>query len=104
MSTSTLERRVEALEAAAGGDGGCPRCVGTLIIIGNAEAKPGSPGEFHSASWNGEPITAEELRERQSERSSERKCSRCGRKIEPDEAVEIRIGQRVGARGRALGG
>jgi ribosomal protein L37AE/L43A len=97
MSTSTLERRVEALEAAAGGDGGCPscpRCVGTLIIIGNAEAKPGSPGEFHSASWNGEPITAEELRERQSERSSERKCSRCGRKIEPDEAVEIRIGRR----------
>ena len=94
MSTSTLERRVEALEAAAGGGGGCPRCVGTLIIIGKAEAKPGSPGEFHSASWNGEPITAEELRERQSERSSERKCSRCGRKIEPDEAVEIRIGRR----------
>jgi hypothetical protein len=94
MAQATLERRVAALEESGGGDGGCPRCVGTLIIIGNAEAKS---GELHSASWNGEPITGEELRERQ----SERKCSRCGRHIDPEEAAEIRVGRRVGT---ALGG
>jgi hypothetical protein len=85
MSASALERRVEALEAATGAGGGCERCVGTLIIVGNA-----LNDTFVSASWNGEPIGEEELLERQ----AERECPRCGRRIDPGEASEIEVGGR----------
>jgi hypothetical protein len=82
-----LETRVERLEAATGGDGGegCPRCVGTLTVVSDAVS-----GEFRSASWNGEEITGEELRERE----TEVKCPRCGRKIDPSEGFEIMVGGR----------
>jgi hypothetical protein len=83
--TSALERRVEALEGATGGGGGCPRCVGTLTIVSDAIS-----GAFHSASWNDEPLTRDELRERE----TERKCPRCGRRIDPTEGLEIRVGGR----------
>jgi hypothetical protein len=83
--TSALQRRLEALEDAYGG-GGCDRCRGTLVIVENAVS-----GAFHGASWNGEDISKEELRERQ----SERECPRCGRKIDPSEVPEIRVGGRV---------
>jgi hypothetical protein len=87
---TSLETRVERLEAATGGGdgGGCPRCVGTLTVVSDAVS-----GELRSASWNGEEITGEELRERE----TERKCPRCGRRIDPGEATEIRIGGRRGA-------
>jgi hypothetical protein len=86
MSTSTLERRVEALEASAGGGGGgCPRCAGTLIIVGDAMT-----GKFHSASWNGEPLSKEEV----SERKTETQCPRCGRKLDPENTLEIKVGGR----------
>jgi hypothetical protein len=76
---------VEALEAAAGGDGGCDRCRGTLVIVENAIS-----GEFHSATWNGEPLDRAELEERHAETT----CPKCGRRIDPDEGVEIRVGGR----------
>jgi hypothetical protein len=87
--TSTLERRVEALEDAYGGSGGggCDRCCGLLVTVHDAIT-----GRFHSAEWNGEEITEGELRERE----TERECPRCGRKIEPEEDVEIRVGGRDG--------
>ena len=55
MTTSTLERRVEALEAPTGGDGGCDRCRGLLVIVSNAIS-----GEFHSASWSGEVLSEDD--------------------------------------------
>jgi len=85
MSTSTLERCIEALEALADGDGGCPRCVGTLIIVGDAMT-----GTFRSASWNAEEITEEEAREHQ----TERECPRCGRKLDPENRSVIKVGGR----------
>jgi len=88
----TLKTRVRRLEEAGGGDEGCPRCVGTLIVVGNA-----LNDRFHSASWNGEPLSEEELRERQ----TEAKCPRCGRKKDPDERAEIKVGGRR-FRGRGL--
>ena len=78
-----LERRVEALEAAGGDGGGCDRCRGLLVTVHNCVS-----GEFHSARWNGEAITEEEL----AERETETECPRCGRKIGPDEATVINIG------------
>src|SRR5215216_2769080 len=94
MSTSTLERRVQDLEAVARGDGGCPRCVGTLIIVGDAMT-----GTFRSASWNGEEITAEEAREHQ----TETRCPRCGRKLDPENRPVIRVGGRKGQSRRPRG-
>jgi hypothetical protein len=87
VSTSPLERRVEALEAseAAGGDGGCERCRGLLITVSNV-----STGRFHSARWNGEAISEGEVLERR----TEARCPRCGRELNPDEAPVIRLGSR----------
>jgi hypothetical protein len=82
MSPSTLERRVEALEA-SGGDGGCDRCRGVLVIVSNAIT-----GELHSASWRGEALSEDETRERQTETS----CPKCGARIDPGEAPVIRVG------------
>jgi hypothetical protein len=81
--TSTLERRLEALKDAYGGDEGCDRCRSTLVIVEDAIT-----GRFHSASWNGEDITEGELHERQ----TERECPRCGRKLDPEEDIEIQVG------------
>jgi hypothetical protein len=82
---STLEKRLEALEAATDtdGGGGCDRCVGVLSTV---HVTPS--GEFSSAEWNGEAITEEEL----SVRETETECPRCGRKIDPDEATVINVG------------
>jgi hypothetical protein len=83
--TSALERRVEALEDAAGGGGGCDRCRGTFVVVEDA-----ATGAFHRASWNGEDITDDELRVRQ----AERECPRCGRRIDSGEGLEIKVGGR----------
>jgi hypothetical protein len=88
---SALERRVRSLEAALGADGGgCHRCLGTLIVVSDALT-----GEIRSASWNGEPLSEEALRERQ----TERECPLCGRKLdsEPTPVIEV-----AGARRRSL--
>ncbi len=84
MATS-LETRVEALEAAtdADGGGGCERCVGVLTSVHETPS-----GDFVSAEWNGQAITEEEL----SEREAETECPRCGRGIDPDAATVIRVG------------
>jgi hypothetical protein len=79
--TSTLERRLEALEAASGGGEGCGRCRGLLITVRDCMS-----GEFHSASWNGEAISEEEL----AEREVEKKCPECGRSL--DDTVVIKVG------------
>jgi hypothetical protein len=80
---STLEKRLEALEASPGGDGGCERCRGLLVTVSHAIT-----GEHHSATWNGEAISEEELLERR----AEAKCPRCGRALNPGEAPVIRLG------------
>jgi hypothetical protein len=80
---SALRQRVEVLEAASGGDGGCDRCRGLLITVRDAIT-----GEFHSARWNGEAISEDELRERR----TDIRCPRCGRKLGPDEAPVIKVG------------
>ena len=80
---SVLEKRVEALEAASGGGGGCERCRGLLVTVSNVIT-----GEFHSARWNGEEVSEEEILERQ----EEKKCPRCGRDLTLDEAPVIRVG------------
>jgi hypothetical protein len=86
-----LERRVGRLEAALGADGGgCHRCLGTMIVVRDALT-----GEFRSASWNGEPLSEEALRERQ----TERECPLCGRKLDPELVPVIEI---EGARRRSL--
>jgi hypothetical protein len=87
VSTSTLERRVEALEAseAGSGDGGCERCRGLLITVSYV-----STGRFHSARWNGGAISEGELLERR----TEARCPRCGRELNPDDAPVIRLGGR----------
>jgi hypothetical protein len=87
---SAMERRVRCLEAALGGDGGgCHGCCGTLIVVRDALT-----GEIRSASWNGEPLSEEALRERQ----TERECPLCGRKLdsEPTPVIEV-----AGARRRS---
>jgi hypothetical protein len=80
---SVLQKRVEALEDASGGDGGCERCRGLLITVRNVIT-----GEFHSARWNGVEVSEAEVRERR----TEVRCPPCGRKLEPDEAPVIRVG------------
>ena len=82
MAATALKRRLEALEAASGGDGGCERCRGLLVTVRGV-----TTGEFYSASWNSEAISEEDLLERQ----AETKCPRCARKNDPDEAPEIKI-------------
>jgi ssDNA-binding Zn-finger/Zn-ribbon topoisomerase 1 len=82
MSPSTLERRVEALEA-SGGNGGCDRCRGVLVIVSNAMT-----GEFHSARWRGEALSDDEARERR----AETRCPKCGARMDPDEAPVIKVG------------
>jgi hypothetical protein len=84
--TSTLGRRVEALEAAPGADGGgggCGRCVGVLTSINETPS-----GDFGSAEWNGQAITEEEL----AERETETECPRCRREIDQDGVTVIRVG------------
>ncbi len=83
--TSALERRLERLEAATGGGGdeGCPRCVGTMTIVSDAVS-----GRFDSADWNGDPLDEQEVQGRE----SERECPSCGRRIDPNETIEIEIG------------
>ena len=82
MGTSSLEKRVESLEATTGGDGGCDRCRGMLVVVSNAVT-----GEFHSARWNGEDISEEEA----SEHQAERRCPRCGSKLDPESSSVIRL-------------
>ena len=82
---SVLERRLKALEAASGGDGGCERCRGLLVTVSNAIT-----GEHHSATWNGETFSEGELLEGE----TEARCPRCGRELNPDEAPVIRLGGR----------
>ena len=89
MAPSILETRVRRLEEAGGDDGGgCPRCVGTLVIVSDAIT-----GEFHSASWGGEPLSEEDTHERE----AESRCPRCGRKLDPDETPVIKVGGRRSA-------
>ena len=79
--TTALERRVEALEAATGGKGGgCDRCSGVLVVVGDAIT-----GEFHSASWNGEALSEEEAHER----CTETKCPRCGARLDSARVIQI---------------
>jgi hypothetical protein len=82
---TSLETRLEALEAAtdADGGGGCERCVGVLTSVHETPS-----GVFGSAEWNGQAITEEEL----SERETETECPRCGRGIDQHAATVIRVG------------
>jgi hypothetical protein len=79
----TLERRLEALEAASGDGGSCDRCCGVLVIVSNAIT-----GEFHSASWRGEDMSEEEFHERR----AETRCPRCGSRIDPAATPVITVG------------
>jgi hypothetical protein len=87
VSTSTLEKRVEVLEAASGRDGDCERCRGLLTIVRNVIT-----GAFHSASWNGEALAEDELGERVG--NLEAKCPRCGRDLSGEQETVIRVGGR----------
>jgi hypothetical protein len=81
---SVLEKRVETLEAAAGGDGGgCKWCRGVLVVV-----KSATTGALHSARWNGEALTEDELGERQ----TEAKCPRCGRDLRGDAEMVVKVG------------
>ena len=80
---STLEKRLEVLEASSGGDGGCERCRGLLVTVSHAIT-----GEHHSARWNGEAISEGELLERR----TEDRCPRCGRELKPGEVRIIKVG------------
>ena len=71
---------MEALEAAAGGNGGCDRCSGTLVVVSNVIT-----GEFHSATWKGKSITEGEAREHH----SERECPRCGRRLGERPVIKV---------------
>jgi hypothetical protein len=83
MVATAIRQRLERLEDAAGGDGGCGRCRGLLVTVSNAIT-----GELHSATWNGEAVSEEEVLERR----TEARCPRCARKLDPDESPVIRIG------------
>ena len=87
MAATALERRLEALETASGGDEGCERCRGLLTIVRHAIT-----GAVHSASWNGEALTKEELGERVG--NLEAKCPRCGRDLSGEQETVIRVGGR----------
>ena len=78
-----LAKRLEALEAATGGDRGCERCRGLLVTVRHAIT-----GEHHSTTWNGEALSEGELLERR----TEEECPRCGRELNPGEAPVIRLG------------
>jgi hypothetical protein len=80
---SVLAKRLEALEAATGGNRGCEWCRGLQVTVRHAIT-----GEHHSATWNDEAISEEELLERQ----AEAKCPRCGRELNPEEMPVIRLG------------
>ena len=80
---STLEKRLEVLEASSGGDGGCKRCRGLLVTVRHAIT-----GGHHSATWNGEAISEGELLERR----TEARCPRCGLELNPGKASVIRVG------------
>ena len=80
---SVLQKRVEALEDASGGDGGCERCRGVLTIVSNVIT-----GELHSASWNGKALAEDEL----GEREAVAKCPRCGRDLSRDPETVIKVG------------
>jgi hypothetical protein len=80
MAATSLERRVEALEDASGGGGGCERCSGVLVVLSNVIT-----GEFHSASWRGEDISEEEAHEHY----TEQKCPRCGRKLGERPVIKV---------------
>lgn len=80
---STLEKRLEALEASSGGDGGCERCRGLLVTISHAITR-----ELHSAKWNGKTISEEEVLEHR----TEARCPRCGQELTPGEVPVIRLG------------
>jgi hypothetical protein len=80
---STLAKRLEALEASSGADGGCGRCRGLLVTVRHAIT-----GEHHSATWNGEAITEGELLERR----TEARCPGCGRDLDPGAAPVIKLG------------
>ena len=82
---SVLEKRLTALEAASGGSGGCERCRGLLVTVSHAIT-----GEHHSATWNGEAISEEEV----SERRTEARCPRCGRDLGGAQLPVIRLGGR----------
>jgi hypothetical protein len=86
--TTSLQTRVRRLEEASGGDGGCERCCGTLVIVSNVITR-----EFHSASWRGEDMSEEEFHERR----AETRCPRCGWELDPDEAPVIKVGGRRSA-------
>jgi hypothetical protein len=79
---SVLEKRLEALEAASSGHGGCDRCRGLLVTVLRAIT-----GEFYSATWNGEAISEEEAVERR----AQARCPRCGRELDPAAAPVIRL-------------
>jgi hypothetical protein len=82
VGVRTLARRLDALEAASGGNRGCERCRGLLVTVVSA-----TTGEFRSAAWNGEAIFEEEA----TERRTEARCPRCGRKPDPSEVPVIRL-------------
>jgi hypothetical protein len=80
---STLEKRLEALEASTGGASGCDRGCGLVVTVSHAIT-----GEHHSATWNGEAISECELFEHR----TETRCPRCGRELKTDKAPVIRLG------------
>jgi len=80
---SVLGKRVETLEAAAGGDGGCERWCGVLVVV-----KSTTTGALHSARWNSETLTEDELGERQ----TEAKCPKCGRDLSGEAETVIKLG------------
>jgi hypothetical protein len=90
---SVLQKRVETLEAAAAGeDGGCGRCRGVLVVV-----KSACGGALHSARWNSEALTEDELGDLQ----AEAKCPRCGRDLRGDAEMVVKVGGKEGARKRA---
>jgi hypothetical protein len=83
-TSGALQKRIRRLEeSGADAGGGCKRCRGVLVVVSSAIT-----GEFHSASWNGQPLSEDDLRERETETT----CPRCGARIDPDEAPVIRVG------------
>jgi hypothetical protein len=71
MSTSTLERRVEALEQAhPGGGEECPRCSRTTVITVNDKVE--------SVNRNGRFFTSEEAQDFVREEEEAGRCPLCG--------------------------
>jgi Zn finger protein HypA/HybF involved in hydrogenase expression len=67
----SLERRLEVLEQ-AGGDGECPRCAGTTVIIVN--------GKVESVNRDGQRFTPKEAQEFAREEEQNGRCPLCGQK------------------------